>query len=63
MVDANVSCSKLNAAISRETTYLRRGDGRVDVFVSWRNDLSQYSGTRFPRLSVTSTLFSPMAYT
>ncbi len=63
VVDANVSYSKLNAAISREITYLRRADGRVDVFVSWRNDLSRFSGTRFRRLSLTSTLFSPMAYT
>lgn len=57
VVDANVSYSKIGAAISRETTYLRRGDGRVDLFVSWRNDLTQFAGQRYKRLGQTATLY------
>lgn len=57
VVDANVSYTKIAAAISRETTYLRRGDGRVDVFVSWRNDLTQFAGQRYPRLGQNATLY------
>lgn len=58
VVDANVSYSKLAAAISRETTYLRRADGRVDVFVSWRNDLTQFAGIRYKRLGQIATLYN-----
>ncbi|TAK73182.1 MAG: DUF4012 domain-containing protein [Dehalococcoidia bacterium] len=57
VVDANVSYSKMGAAISRETTYLRRGDGRVDLFVSWRNDLTQFAGQRYKRLGQAATLY------
>lgn len=63
VVDANVSYSKIAAAISRETTYLRRSDGRVDVFVSWRNDLTQFAGTRFKRLGQAATVYNPVDHT
>lgn len=63
VVDANISYSKLNAVISRETTYLRRGDGKVDLFVSWRNDLSGFEGQRFKRLELVSTIFDPQRRT
>ncbi|RLT41471.1 MAG: DUF4012 domain-containing protein [Chloroflexi bacterium] len=59
VVDANVSYSKIAAAISRETTYLRRADGRVDVFVSWRNDLTEFAGQRYKRLGKSATLYLP----
>lgn len=59
VVDANVSYSKIAAAISRETTYLRRGDGRVDLFVSWRNTLSQFAGQRYKRLGKGGLLYRP----
>lgn len=59
VVDANVSYSKIAAAISRETTYLRRADGRVDVFVSWRNDLTQFAGQRYKRLGQSALLYQP----
>lgn len=65
VVDANISYSKIAAAISRETTYLRRGDGRVDLFVSWRNDLSQFTGQRYKRLGQHGLLYNAerMTYT
>jgi len=59
VVDANISYSKIAAAISRETTYLRRGDGRVDLFVSWRNDLTQFAGLRYKRLGQHGLLYNP----
>lgn len=60
VVDANVSYSKIGAAISRETTYLRRGDGRVDLFVSWRNDLTQFAGQRYKRLGQHGQIYNPV---
>lgn len=58
VVDANVSYSKIGAAISRETTYLRRGDGHVDLFISWRNDLAQFAGQRYKRLGESAVLYN-----
>lgn len=63
VVDANVSYSKIGAAISRETTYLRRDDGRVDLSVSWRNDLTQFEGRRYPRLGESAVLYDPQQNT
>jgi len=50
VVDSNVSYVKIQLVITREITYLRRGDGVIDLAVRWTNERSTFDGPRYLRL-------------
>ncbi len=52
VVDANFSYDKIQPAIHRDVTYLRHGDGTVDLLITWRNEVSTYDGARYKRFGV-----------
>ncbi|PKN82783.1 MAG: hypothetical protein CVU47_01755 [Chloroflexi bacterium HGW-Chloroflexi-9] len=62
VVDANVSYSKLQPAITRSITYLLGQDGHVDILIRWRNDLPTFDGGRYARLGQDGMIWDPVAY-
>ncbi|MDP2326978.1 MAG: DUF4012 domain-containing protein, partial [Dehalococcoidia bacterium] len=62
VVDANVSYSKLQPAITRTITYLLGQDGHVDILIRWRNDLPTFDGDRYARLGQDGMVWDPVAY-
>ncbi|MDA1241446.1 MAG: DUF4012 domain-containing protein, partial [Chloroflexi bacterium] len=63
VVDANISESKVQPAITRDVTYLRRADGNVDLVIRWTNRLSSIDRDRFQRIAASGVKYDPATNT
>ena len=59
VIDTNLSASKVQPAVSRDITYLRRQDGLVDVTVQWTNDPDSLDLSNYPRLAGSGITYIP----
>lgn len=59
VVDSNVSWSKVQPGISRDTTVLLREDGGMDLLVRWQNRVSSLDPLTYPRAANYGLLYDP----
>ncbi|MGE3856195.1 MAG: DUF4012 domain-containing protein [Dehalococcoidia bacterium] len=59
VVDGNISFNKIQIAIRRDIVYLARSDGWVDVRITWTNERSTFTGTRYARLGKGGEIYEP----
>jgi hypothetical protein len=60
VVDSNVSWSKVQPGISRDTTVLLREDGGLDLLIRWQNRVSALDPLTYPRAANYGLLYDPV---
>ncbi len=63
VVDSNVSWSKVQPGVSRDTTVLVRDDGFVDIVVRWRNRAGALDPMTYPRAAAYGRIYDSVSQT